>query len=309
MILSRGARDLARGLPEALAQCAGDSRLTAALQQPVEHVITTSVRRDPRPLADALFPVIGPAIRKAIAHTLSGMIESLNRTLEHSVSVRALRVACDRVADGQAVRRGRATAHAGLPGRAGLPDPHADGLTAAARIGRIGVRAGRRHGLRHAHRDPGLRPRLVRRRDRRHARHLPRRRALRRHRAGPQAYLAAVVRGTVPPDLRTTLQHALETIHLQRGADLAAFAGDAAPFEDARPVLQECLEARIRQPEAGASRSRWWWVVLAAVLVAACAWGGLRWRDAPASIATSRPSARSRASSSSPRGGTAAASW
>jgi OOP family OmpA-OmpF porin len=97
---------------------------------------------------------------------------------------------------------------------------------------------------------------------------------------GPQAYLAAVVRGAVPPDLRTTLQRALETIHLQRGADLAAFAGDAAPFEDARPVLQECLEAQYRQPDAGAARSRWWWAVLAAVLVGACAWGALRWRDA-----------------------------
>src|SRR6187397_1275434 len=55
-----------------------------------EEAITSSVRRDPRPLADALFPVIGPAIRKAIAHTLAGMVESLNRTVEQSVSFRAL---------------------------------------------------------------------------------------------------------------------------------------------------------------------------------------------------------------------------
>ena len=83
-------RDLANGLPEALAHCSDDRRLTEALMPPVEAVITSSVRRNPRPLADALFPVIGPAIRKAIAHALSGMLDSLNRTLEQSVSIRAL---------------------------------------------------------------------------------------------------------------------------------------------------------------------------------------------------------------------------
>ena len=72
------------------AACRPIAQLTRALAPSVEEAITASVRRDPRPLADALFPVIGPAIRKAIAHTLAAMMESLNRTVEHSVSWRAV---------------------------------------------------------------------------------------------------------------------------------------------------------------------------------------------------------------------------
>ena len=36
---------------------------------------------------------------------------------------------------------------------------------------------------------------------------------------GPHAYIAAVVRGVRPPQLRLTLQRALETIHLQQTGD------------------------------------------------------------------------------------------
>src|SRR6188472_787698 len=83
-------RDVSRVLPDAIALRSSDPQLTRALAPSIEVAVTASVRRDPRPLADALFPVMGPAIRKAIAHTLAGMMESLNRTVEHSLSWRAL---------------------------------------------------------------------------------------------------------------------------------------------------------------------------------------------------------------------------
>jgi hypothetical protein len=54
----------------------------------IESALTASVQRDPRPLADALFPVMGPAIRKAIAHTLASMMETLNHAVEHSAVAR-----------------------------------------------------------------------------------------------------------------------------------------------------------------------------------------------------------------------------
>ena len=86
----RVARDVSEVLPEAVLLRKHDPHLTRALAPTIEEAITTSVRQNPQPLADALFPVIGPAIRKAIAASLSGMLESLNRTLEHSLSWRAL---------------------------------------------------------------------------------------------------------------------------------------------------------------------------------------------------------------------------
>ena len=84
------------------------------------------------------------------------------------------------------------------------------------------------------------------------------------------------MRGTPPSDLRVTLQHAIEAIHLQQTADLERFSGDASIFDDARPVLQECLESRFREDGAPVSYRKWW---MGAGLVAAvlAGWLGVRW--------------------------------
>jgi len=84
------ARQVAAVLPQALQLRALDTELARALAPPVEDAITASIHRNPKPLADALFPVMGPAIRKAVAASLVGMVESFNRTLEHSLSWRSL---------------------------------------------------------------------------------------------------------------------------------------------------------------------------------------------------------------------------
>src|SRR6476661_710462 len=84
-------RDVSRVLPDAIALRSSDPQLTRALAPSIESALTASVQRDPRPLADALFPVMGPAIRKAIEHMFASMMESFSRTVEQSVSWRALR--------------------------------------------------------------------------------------------------------------------------------------------------------------------------------------------------------------------------
>lgn len=52
----------------------------------IEEAIFTSVQNNPKTLADALFPVMGAAIRKSIADTFREMIQSLNQTLEKKFS-------------------------------------------------------------------------------------------------------------------------------------------------------------------------------------------------------------------------------
>ena len=60
--------DVSRVLPEAIIlRTIQDKQLAKALVPTVEEAIKTSVRKDFKILANALFPVIGPAIRKAIA--------------------------------------------------------------------------------------------------------------------------------------------------------------------------------------------------------------------------------------------------
>ena len=127
----------------------------------VEEAITASVRRNPQPLADALFPVIGPAIRKAIQHALATMMESFNRSVEHSLSWRALQWRLDRLAHRQALRRDRAAQHTRIPRRAGLPDPRDSGLLLQHVAIDLANTAGCGPDLRDADRDPRFRARFV----------------------------------------------------------------------------------------------------------------------------------------------------
>jgi OOP family OmpA-OmpF porin len=271
-----GVRHLAQALPDALARSSDDRRLADALQPPVEAAITASIRRNPKPLADALFPVMGPAIRKAIAHTLSGMLESLNRTLEHSVSLRALqwRVTAWRTGKPFAeivllntlvyrveqvflihAQTGLLLHHVTADAVSAQDADMVSGMLTAIRDFARDSFGGRAEDTLDTFRVGELSGIIEQ---------------------GPHAYIAAVVRGARPPDLRHTLQRALETIHLQQTADFEQFTGDASRFDDVRPVLQECLESQYRGADAPVSRRKWWMALGIAAAVLA-AWLGDRW--------------------------------
>jgi OOP family OmpA-OmpF porin len=271
-----GARQLSRALPDALARAGEDRRLADALQPPVEAAISASIRRNPKPLADALFPVMGPAIRKAIAHTLSGMLESLNRTLEHSVSLRALqwRVTAWRTGKPFAeivllntlvyrveqvflihAETGLLLQHVTADAVSAQDADMVSGMLTAIRDFARDSFGGRAEDTLDTFRVGELSGIIEQ---------------------GPHAYIAAVVRGARPPDLRHTLQRALETIHLQQTADFEQFTGDAARFDDVRPVLQECLESQYRGADAPVSRRKWW-IALGVAAALLAAWVGYRW--------------------------------
>src|SRR5580704_289179 len=87
------ASDLSAVLPEAIQlrrQQGGEDALGEALTPTVEAALRESVRKDPGTLADALFPVMGPAIRRSILQTLRSMFESFNQAMEQSFSLRGL---------------------------------------------------------------------------------------------------------------------------------------------------------------------------------------------------------------------------
>ena len=269
------AKDLATGLPDALAYNAGERRMAEALLPPVESAITTSVRRNPQPLVDALFPVIGPAIRKAVAHALSGMLDSVNRTLEHSVSAKALQWRFT------AWRTGKPFAEIVLlntlvyrveqvflvHAKTGLLLQHVTAESVPVQD------ADMVSGMLTAIRDFARDSFGGRDEDTLDTFRVGELTGIIEH--GPHAYIAAVVRGARPPGLRLTLQRALETIHLQQAADFLRFEGNASIFDDTRPVLQECLESQYRTSDRPASRRRWW-MVAAAALAALLAWGAWR---------------------------------
>ena len=262
--------DVSEVLPDAIALRGKDQHLARALAPTLEDAITTSVRRNPRPLADALFPIIGPAIRKAIAHTLSGMMESFNRTLELSLSWRAVQWRWT------ALRTGKSFAEVALldtliyrveqvflihreSGLLLLHTSLAHGVVQDADQVSAMLTAIRDF----VHDSFGSRPGLT----------------LDGLRIGdltvyiaqgPHAILAGVVRGTPPRELRVSVEEALEAIHFQHAADLESFNGDAAPFEAARPILEACLSSGYRPARKGVAYGRW--IVLGLVLLAAAVW-------------------------------------
>jgi len=274
--------ELAELLPEAIALRSGrDRQLGRALAPTVESAIGESVRRNPRLIATAIFPVLGPAIRKAIAEALTGLVASINRTLEHSLSPRGLRWRLEAWRTGvpyaQIVLRhalvyrveqvflihgdtGLLLSHVWAPD---LPASDADlisGMLTAIRdfVADSFAREREAGGLRRF--CVGELTVMVEQ--------------------GPQALIAAVVRGEAPEDLLTRLQDTLETIHLQLAGPLAEFDGDTAPFAAALPLLEECLATVVatdQRRERGSRRAWLPWAVAAGVLLVVL--GGLALRS------------------------------
>lgn len=266
----RQAQDVSEVLPEAVLLRRRDPHLTRALAPTIEEAITASVRKNPQPLADALFPVIGPAIRKAIAASLSGMLESLNRTVEYSLSWRAIRWRLTALLTGRPFaeivllntlvyrveqvllidrRTGLLLQHvASDPKAVQDPDMVSGMLTAIRDFSRDSFRVPEEDALDTLH--VGELSVWIEQ--------------------GPYAIVAAVIRGTPPRELRTALQEAIERVHAFHGEALRAFDGDTSPFENVRATLEDCLRSQYHQSAPRSKRRLW--ALAAIALVAIGAW-------------------------------------
>ncbi len=88
--LPRRAADVAEVLPQSIKGAKGKA-LRESLEPLIERTFSSSVRRNPKELADAIYPIIGPAIRNSIAAAVRDFAESLNQIVEKSVSFRAIK--------------------------------------------------------------------------------------------------------------------------------------------------------------------------------------------------------------------------
>jgi len=83
---------LADTLPETIEDSYGRGpRLVQALRKPVEECLSTSVRENPEEISNALFPVMGPAIRKAVRESLRAFAQQLNQAIDNSLTPKGLR--------------------------------------------------------------------------------------------------------------------------------------------------------------------------------------------------------------------------
>jgi OOP family OmpA-OmpF porin len=97
---AKRAADLAEVLPEAI-RGARARALGVALEPIFEKAFSHSVRKNPKELADAIYPVIGPAIRTSIAAAIREFAEGLQQIVEKSVSLRAIRWRVESIVSGK----------------------------------------------------------------------------------------------------------------------------------------------------------------------------------------------------------------
>jgi OOP family OmpA-OmpF porin len=261
------ARDVSSVLPEAiLLRSTQDKKLTSVLTPTVEDILRTSVERNPKTLVNVLFPVIGPAIRKAIAETFKRMLQSLNQTLEYSFSRQGLKWRIE------AWRTGKSFAEVVLL------------HSLVYRVEQIFL-IHRQTGLmlQHVGADPTISEdadmissMLKAIQDFAHdSFRLPKGDSLETLQVGdltvwieqgPQALLAGAIRGSPPEDLRSTFAETLETIHLEQGRAIEDFEGDTAVFEASRDHLESCLQAQYKAEKR--KLSPFLWLVFGVLLIA-----------------------------------------
>jgi outer membrane protein OmpA-like peptidoglycan-associated protein len=254
----------------------GDSALSEALAPTIETALRESVRKDPIGLANALFPVMGPAIRRSILETLRSFIDSFNQIMDQSLSWQGMKWRME------ALRTGRTFTEVVLlhslvfrveqvfliHKKTGLPIGHV--VAPAVAMEDPSLVSGMLSAIQDFVRDSF---------------HTSQTQAINRMNVGdldvwveegPYAILAVVIRGIAPRQLRDTMAETLENIHRQYAAQLDRFDGDSAPFSEVNALLSRCLEYKYKEEPKRANN--FYALAAAALLVLAIGgWLGYRW--------------------------------
>jgi outer membrane protein OmpA-like peptidoglycan-associated protein len=258
--LEKRTQDVSAVVAEAIdmRRATGDQALAAALAPTIQETLRESVRRDPHVLADALFPVMGPAIRKSITETLRGMLESFNEALDNSFSARGLQWRIEAMRTGKPFSEivlmhsllyrveqvflihretGLVLNHIVAPSVATQdPDLIAGMLSAIQQFVRDSFQSKNSETETLGSLNIGELQVWIE--------------------ESPNAVLAAVVRGHAPADFRQAMNEVLEDIQRYFSSALANFKGDAGPFRAADERLAKLLETRYREAPAEKRKPR-----------------------------------------------------
>lgn len=276
------AHDVADILPEAIYQShKNGDHLSVSLRAPVSECIEQAIQEDPQKYGDALYPVMGPAIRKSITEALRSIAQQINEAVEQSLTPQGLKW------------RFRAW-------RAGMP--FGDYVLQKTLLYRVdqAYLISRESGLlmAHVHHDAAsikdsdaVSAMFTAIQDFVKESFSPDRSG-RLESAdmgeftlwavhGPHALLVCVIRGVPPQNLRSELSVILERIHFRFGEVMRAFSGDIAVLRGVDAELDDCLklEARQSKPEKSPRISPPMLIVLL-LLAAALGYGAfLRWQQ------------------------------
>ena len=250
-----------------------DDSLTDALSTTIESAVSHSVEINPNRLANALYPVMGPAIRKSIQEVLHQALDTFNYLLEQSLSVRSLAWRFDAWRTGRSYSEvvllktlvyqveqvflihretGLLLQHVVSP-QAITKDPEliSSMMTAIQDFIKDSFNVTNDTSLKTLHLDE----------------------LTVLFNQGPHAVVAAVVRGNPPADLNRLLGEVNEQLHRQFIYPLKTFQGDGQAFKATQPVLERCLKTQLRLKK----RFPWLAILALVTLVGAAAWWGYQY--------------------------------
>ncbi len=237
-----------QALPDAIAFHTSDHQLTEAIGPYVIESINNASRRNPDSIATAIFPILGPAIRKAIAQAFNNLTQTINQTLQHSFTLQGLKWRMEARVSGKSFaevvlfhsliyrveqvflihsQTGIVLNHVTADYIKNAQDADLVSGTLTAIQDFIKDSFGATGGDDVQTFQVGDLTILAER--------------------GPRAVLACAVRGTVASEIREEMQKTLEQIHRERGAQLEDFEGDTTYFDICRPLLEDHLESRYQK--------------------------------------------------------------
>ena len=267
--------DVAEVLPGAMRQAIADPVTQPEIERPIVETIRGAIKRDTESFAEALFPVLGPAIRRAVSDALKSLVQRINAALEHSFTVKGLRWRLEAARSGvpfaQIVLRETmlyAVQEAFLiQPRSGLvlasahradtlvldEDAFSAMLTAIQAFIQDSLGMSKGEKLRSA--ELGDRTLWVVN--------------------GPEAALACLVIGSPPHEVRNRLMGTLETVHAHFGDQLDLPPEQLKDRPAIENLLQETLSEEVVEGKSGAggARSRVLWGLAGLALLALIAWG------------------------------------
>lgn len=254
---SHTSEKISKVISEAIAiRCKQDDSVSQALVPSIEDAIRVSAKRDPKRLANALFPVMGPAIRESVAETVSAMMQQVNQLLENSLSARSIKWRIN------AFRTKRSFAEVMLSETvlyqveqvflihretsllinhltsANIivkdPDMVSGMLTAVTDFVKDSFVVDKQQNVKSI---KFGRLNLL-------------------FEAGPHAIIVAAVRGIIPADLQITIRKQVEELHRLYGSKLESYDGDVEQFPDTYEQLDKCLLSKKKTDKLEASNKR-----------------------------------------------------
>ncbi len=241
-------------LSEVVDQTPNKQRLSKKLYPVVEDSLYRSVQKDPGSLADAIYPVMAPAIRKSINEALQKVTESVNSSLNSGLSIKnlgwRLQAMFSSLSYGEIVLKNSLLFQVQelylIHNETGLLISHISQKTGDNPDGDMisGMLTAIRDFVSDSFQvDKGESLETIQVGD-----------LMVMIEQGPHASLACVLKGDPTTEFRRVLNTTVEKIHQEFGPELNSFEGDTAGLEDTEEILRPALVTKLESDEGGNSK-------------------------------------------------------